>query len=159
MRPLSFRRKTDWLIIGMLDNPPFGWAMFVMTAAFPEGPWTKPVLARHVESDYFHPSLMEGFPAFVHGGYLYAPATSVARNRDFQCLFKAPLEQAELPSAWSLDRAGLPLALGKSGRGVRRHLGPDLQRRDRLLGKSSCSLPIERYPRIRNDQYCDPALG
>lgn len=100
------RRKRDWLITGMLDDAPFGWAMFVITAPTPEGPWTKPVLVRHVESDYFHPPLMEGFPAFTNGNYLYAPATSVAKNLDFQCMFKAPIEQAELPSAWSLDRHG-----------------------------------------------------
>lgn len=100
------RRRNDWLIIGMLDYAPLGWAVFVITAATPEGPWSPPVLVRHVESDYFHPPLMEGYPAFTHGKYLYAPATSVARNRDFQCMFKAPIEQAEVPSAWSLDRHG-----------------------------------------------------
>jgi hypothetical protein len=100
------RRAKDWLITGMLDDAPFGWAMFVMTAPTPEGPWSWPVLVRHVETDYFHPPLMEGYPAFTDGKYLYAPATSVAKNRDFQCIFKAPLEQAEQPSAWSLDRHG-----------------------------------------------------
>jgi hypothetical protein len=100
------RRKIDWLITGMLDDAPFGWAMFVITAPTPEGPWTKPVLVRHVESDYFDPPLMEGFPAFTDDKYIYAPATSVAKNRDFQCIFKAPIEQAERPSMWSLDRHG-----------------------------------------------------
>lgn len=100
------RRRKDWLITGMMDEPPFGWAMFVITAARPEGPWTKPVLVRNVESDYFHPPLMESYPAFTDGQYLYAPATSVARNRDFQCIFKAPIERAEQPSAWSLYRHG-----------------------------------------------------
>ncbi len=96
------RRKNDWLITGMLDDAPFGWAMFVITAPNPEGPWSKPVLVRNVESDYFQPPLMEGYPAFTDGKYLYAPATSVAKNRDFQCLFKAPLDQAEAPAAWTL---------------------------------------------------------
>lgn len=100
------RRAKDWLIIGMMDDAPFGWAKFVITAPTPEGPWSRPVLVRHVETDYFHPPLMEGYPAFTDGKYLYAPATSVARNRDFQCIFKAPIEQAEQPSAWSLDRHG-----------------------------------------------------
>lgn len=100
------RRRKDWLIVGMMDHAPFGWAKFVITASKPEGPWSRPVLVRHVESDYFHPPLLEGYPAFTHGEYLYAPMTSVAMNRDFQCMLKAPIEQAELPSAWSLDRHG-----------------------------------------------------
>jgi hypothetical protein len=100
------RRKKDWLITGLMDIGPFGWAIFVITAATPQGPWTNPVLVRNVESDYFHPPLMEGFPAFTHGSYLYAPATSVAKNRDFQCIFRALIEQAELPAAWSLYRHG-----------------------------------------------------
>ncbi|MGH9615854.1 MAG: hypothetical protein ACRD28_03860 [Acidobacteriaceae bacterium] len=100
------RRRNDWLITGMLDYAPVGWAMFVITAPSPEGPWSRPVLVRHVETDYFHPPLLEGYPAFTVGKYLYAPTTSVARNRDFQCLFRAPIEQAHLPSAWSLDRHG-----------------------------------------------------
>jgi hypothetical protein len=100
------RRKRDWLITGMMDDAPFGWAMFVITAPSPEGPWTKPVLVRNVESDYFHPPLMEGYPAFNDSKYIYAPATSVAKNRDFQCIFKAPIEKAELPSAWTLASHG-----------------------------------------------------
>jgi hypothetical protein len=100
------RRKRDWLITGMMDDAPFGWAMFVITAPAPEGPWTKPVLVRNVESHYFHPPLMEGYPAFSDGKYIYAPATSVAKNRDFQCIFKAPIEKAELPAAWTLASHG-----------------------------------------------------
>jgi hypothetical protein len=100
------RRKNDWLITGMMDDAPFGWAMFVITAKTPQGPWSKPVLVRNVESAYFHPPLMEGYPAFSDGQYIYAPVTSVAKNRDFQCIFKAPIDQADLPSAWSLDVHG-----------------------------------------------------
>lgn len=100
------RRKKDWLVTGMMDDPPFGWAMFAITAPTPEGPWTRPVLVRHVETDSFHPPLMEGYPAFTHRAYLYAPATSVAKNRDFQCMFRAPIEQAETPAAWSMARHG-----------------------------------------------------
>jgi hypothetical protein len=100
------RRKHDWLITGMMDDAPFGWAMFVITAPSPQGPWTKPVLVRNVESGYFHPPLMEGYPAFSDGKYIYAPATSVAKNRDFQCIFKAPIEKAELPAEWTLQSHG-----------------------------------------------------
>jgi hypothetical protein len=61
---------------------------------------------RHVEDDAFHPPLMEFFPAFTADGFLYAPATSVALNRNFNALFRAPLERAEDPAAWSLAQHG-----------------------------------------------------
>ncbi len=73
-----------------------------MTAPKPEGPYGERVLVRNVESDQFHPPLLEFYPAFVHQGYVYAPATSVALNRDFNALFRAPLERATEPKAWEL---------------------------------------------------------
>jgi len=63
-------------------------------------------LVLNVESDRFHPPLMEGFPAFAHEGYVYAPATSVALNRDFQVLFRAPLARATEPASWEICRYG-----------------------------------------------------
>src|SRR5207253_5807775 len=83
-----------------------GWAMYAITAPKPGGPYCEPVLVRHVEGDYFHPPLMEFFPAFTYGEYVYAPATSVALNRNFQCLFRAPIEKADDPAAWELYRHG-----------------------------------------------------
>ena len=100
------RRKRDWLILGMTDHAPHSWAMFAMTAPRPGGPYGKRVLLRNVEADTFHPPLMEFYPAFVHDGYVYAPATSVALNRDFNALYRAPLERADDPSAWVLTRYG-----------------------------------------------------
>ncbi len=100
------RRKNDWLILAMMDHAPHSWALFAMTATKPEGPYSERRLVRQVEEDYFHPPLLEFFPAFEHDGFVCAPATSVALNRDFNALFRAPIEHAEDPSAWALVQCG-----------------------------------------------------
>jgi hypothetical protein len=100
------RRRSDWLILGMMDAAPASWAMFAMTAAKPEGPYSQRQLVLNVESDRFHPPLMEGFPAFAYQGYVYAPATSVALNRNFQGVFRAPLDRATEAAAWEIYRYG-----------------------------------------------------
>lgn len=101
------RRSQDWLILTLTDSGPyFGWALLGMTAPAPEGPYTSPTLLLHPESLSYHPPLLEFFPAFVHDGFVYAPATSVARNRNFQCLFRAPVEEAHLPSSWRIAQHG-----------------------------------------------------
>ncbi len=100
------RRQADWLILGMMDHAPTSWALFAMTAPRPEGPWSERRLLLCPESDSFHPPLMEYFPAFVHDGTVYAPATSVALNRNFNTLFRADLQRADDPAAWRIDRLG-----------------------------------------------------
>ena len=101
------KRDRDWMVLFMMDSGPhFGWALFGTTAEKPEGPYSDPVPLRTVEGDYFHPPLMEFFPAFQHDGYVYAPATSVALNRDFQCIFRAPTESAHQSEAWELQQCG-----------------------------------------------------
>jgi len=100
------RRKQDWLILAMMDSAPYSWALFAMAAPEPQGPYSERKLVRHVEAGYFHPPLMEFFPAFVDAGWVYAPATSVARNRDFQVIFRVPLERAMDPKAWEIYRHG-----------------------------------------------------
>lgn len=100
------RRARDWLILAMMDHAPHGWALFAMTSARPEGPYSERRLVRNVEGDYYHPPLLEFFPAFVHQGFVYAPATSVALNRNFNVLFRSPLERAEDPSAWEMVQCG-----------------------------------------------------
>jgi hypothetical protein len=100
------RRKHDWMIVAMMDHAPGSWALFGMTALNPEGPYGERVLLRHVESDGFHPPLLEFYPSFTHRGFLYAPATSVALNRDYNALFRAPLERAAEASAWELVQNG-----------------------------------------------------
>ncbi|HZZ44763.1 MAG TPA: hypothetical protein VFE58_17635 [Tepidisphaeraceae bacterium] len=100
------KREKDWLILGMTDVPPNAWAMFAMTAARAEGPYSKPVIVRRTEGVYYYPPLMEFFPAFVHGGYVYAPATSVAANRNFNVLFRVPIGRATEEGAWEIARHG-----------------------------------------------------
>jgi hypothetical protein len=100
------RRKHDWMIVAMMDHAPNSWALFGMTAPKPEGPYGERILLRNVEGDGFHPPLLEYYPAFVHRGYVYAPATSVALNRNYNALFRAPLERAAEPGAWELVQNG-----------------------------------------------------
>jgi hypothetical protein len=95
------RRRDDWLVLAMMDSGPFfGWALVALRADRPEGPYEDPVFLLHPESDHHYPALLEYFPAFVHDGYVYAPATSVALNRNVQFVFRAPLDQALEPAAW-----------------------------------------------------------
>jgi hypothetical protein len=100
------RRAHDWMILGMMDAAPNAWALFAMTAPQPEGPWSERRLVRHVEQERFHPPLMEFFPAFAHGGFVYAPSTSVALNRNFNVLFRAPIERATDPASWEVAQHG-----------------------------------------------------
>jgi hypothetical protein len=100
------RRAHDWLILAMMDDAPHGWAMFAITAPNANGPYGERRLVRNVEADYYHPPLMEFMAAFVHGDYVYAPATSVALNRNFNVIFRAPLERADDPAAWSIFEHG-----------------------------------------------------
>jgi hypothetical protein len=104
--PTLIRRRHDWLILADMDHAPQSWTLFAMTAKHPEGPYSQRHIVRQVESDYFHPPLMEFYPAFVHDGWVYSPATSVALNRNFVGLFRAPLERATEASAWEVCRAG-----------------------------------------------------
>ncbi|MCC6489084.1 MAG: hypothetical protein IT364_16410 [Candidatus Hydrogenedentes bacterium] len=101
------RRANDWLVLTLTDSGPyFGWALAGMTSANPEGPYTEPKLLLHPECDKYHPPLLEFFPAFVMDGTIYAPATSVALNRNYQAMFTVPIEQAMEPAAWELTTAG-----------------------------------------------------
>jgi hypothetical protein len=100
------RRKQDWMIVAMMDHAPNSWALFGMTALKPEGPYGERILLRNVEGDGFHPPLLEYYPAFVHRGFVYAPATSVALNRNYNALFRAPLEKATELRAWELAQNG-----------------------------------------------------
>jgi len=101
------RRQHDWMILSLVDSGEwFGWAWTAVTAPQPGGPYGARVLLRHVETDYYHPPLMESFPWFVHDGYVYGGSTSVALNRNFNMLFRAPLERATEPDAWEIYRHG-----------------------------------------------------
>lgn len=102
-----FRRKKDWLILAMMDGAKFhSWAYVAMTASRAEGPYSPPVFIRCVDHDLYHPALMESYPAFAHGGYVYAPCTSVALNRNFQLLLRVPIEEATRPETWEIVQEG-----------------------------------------------------
>lgn len=101
------RRAHDWLLLTITDSGHhFSWGLVAQRAAAPGGPYSDPVPLFHTEDDRYQPPLMEYFPAFVRGGYVYAPSTSVALNRNYQMLQRAPLEQAHRPEAWRLYRHG-----------------------------------------------------
>lgn len=101
------RRTDDWLLLTLSDSGPgFAWGLYALTAPRPEGPWSEPRLVLSLEGDRFHPALMEFFPAFVHAGEVHCPATSVALNRNFQCLWSAALDRAHTPEAWTLRQHG-----------------------------------------------------
>ena len=101
------RRRGDWLILVLTDSAEFhSWGLVCATAKEPVGPWSplRPLL--HTEDDRYHPPICEFFPAFAHEGFAYAPATSVAGNRNYQVLFRAPLERAHEAEAWELWQDG-----------------------------------------------------
>ena len=84
----------------------FSWGELAVTAPTPKGPWSEPVLVLGVESNRYYPPTAESFPAFVHEGYVYNPATSVALNRNCQVIYRAEIEQAHRPQAWQLYQFG-----------------------------------------------------
>ncbi len=100
------RRAKDWMILAMTDSAPESWALVGLVATEPEGPYSEPTFLRHVEQDRYHPPLMEFFPAFTYEGYVYAPATSVALNRNYNMVFRAPIEAAMDPDAWEIYQDG-----------------------------------------------------
>ncbi|MFX0100480.1 MAG: hypothetical protein ACFFCS_12980 [Candidatus Hodarchaeota archaeon] len=103
------QRAEDWMVICMMStkgNAGGTWALACMVAPDPEGPYSPPTLLMYPQSEVFHPMLAEFFPAFVHDGHVYSPATSVALNRSFQVLFRAPIEDAHLPGGWKIHQHG-----------------------------------------------------
>jgi hypothetical protein len=101
------RRQRDWLVLTDVDSGPFfAWGQVAMTAADPSGPWSAPALVTGLEGEGYFPAPVESFPAFVHGGYLYDPKTSVGANRNFQVIHRARLEEAHRPEAWTLYQHG-----------------------------------------------------
>jgi uncharacterized protein len=99
--------KKQWVILFDLDSGPyFSWGLTAITAPSPEGPWSLPVLLNSTESDRYYPSLLEYYPVFLHNDTLYAPATSVAKNRNFQCIFRVPSEEVMNPEKWQLWKEG-----------------------------------------------------
>lgn len=100
-------RERDYLALVLLDSGRhFAWALAALTAPAPEGPWSEPHLVLSPETDLYYPAPVEFYPCYQHEGKLYAPATSVAGNRNYQALFACDVERAHIPSAWKLESDG-----------------------------------------------------
>lgn len=101
------KRANDWILLILFDSHQhFSWAYACMTAPQPEGPWSAPHLVISPENGRYYPGPIEFHPAFTYEGRVYAPATSVSRNRNYQAVFSADLEQAHLPQAWGAEWEG-----------------------------------------------------
>jgi len=105
--PMLVKRQNDWVALYMMDRSPTqSWALAASTASNPEGPYSEPVLIKHVEMKTEYPPLMEYFPAFTHQGYVYFPATSVAMNRNYQQIYRVKTEDVLNADKWELFSAG-----------------------------------------------------
>ncbi len=103
------KRKADWLVLASMSRPGNAggtWAFVCMTAPKPEGPWAAPTFLRSPQRSEWFPQPVEFFPSFVHDGFVYAPLTSVAANRTYQLLLRAPIEDAHRPEGWAVHQAG-----------------------------------------------------
>ena len=103
------RRRDDWLILVLTDSAEFhSWGLVCATAKEPVGPWSalRPLL--HTEDDRYHPPTCEFFPAFVHEGFAYAPATSVAGNRNYQVVFRGRWSVPTRPGPGNCGRTDRP---------------------------------------------------
>lgn len=101
------KTRSQWVMMFMLDSGPiYSWALAAVSAPSPEGPWSEPVLVKSVEDTGYYPSLMEFFPAFQHNDTIYAPATSVALNRNFQTMLAVPAIDVMNPAKWKLVKEG-----------------------------------------------------
>jgi len=105
--PVLIRRKQDWLVlVDIFSNEYLSWGLVGLTAQRPEGPYGPVTLLFSVDNDQYQPPLLEYFPAFVYAGWVYAPATSVGPNRNFQLIRRARVEEAMDPKAWEMFQHG-----------------------------------------------------
>jgi hypothetical protein len=101
------KRENDWMVLFMFDSGGyFSWAYAAITSKSINGPWSEPIIINSVESPLYYPNLLEYFPAFTHDGYIYSPATSVSFNRNYQAIFRCPIEKAHDPASWELWKDG-----------------------------------------------------
>lgn len=103
----TFKRKNDWICFIMQDSGPYyGWGLTCRTAKSPDGEWSEPRLILSPDRPEYYPEIVEFCFCVEQDGKIYAPATSVAGNRNYQVVFAADLEEAEHPSAWKMIREG-----------------------------------------------------
>lgn len=104
---MIIKRKKDWVLLYMMDTqPPRSWALAASTSSRPEGPYGDTKILRHVEVKTYYPPLLEYFPAFIHDGYVYLPATSVSINRNYQYVSRVKIEDVMTPSKYQVFNAG-----------------------------------------------------
>lgn len=100
-------RENDYIAFILMDSGRYySWGLAVATAPAAEGPWSKPSIILSCDRPEYYPCPLEFYPAQLHEGTVYCPATSVAQNRNYQAIFEAPLEQAHDPSAWVMTANG-----------------------------------------------------
>jgi len=103
----TIKRKNDWIVFIMQDSGPYyGWGLSCRTAKTPDGEWSEPRLLLSSDRPEYYPELLEFCFCMAFDGKVYAPATSVAGNRNYQVIFAADMEQAHHPSAWKMIREG-----------------------------------------------------
>ena len=101
------KRENDWIAFTLLDSGKFfSWGLACMTAKNPYGPWSEPTLLLSCDRPEYYPAPVEFHPCFVYENKVYAPATSVSKNRNYQAVFASDLEQSHLPSSWLLESDG-----------------------------------------------------
>ena len=101
------KRKSDWIALTLCDSGEyFSWGLVCLTADAPDGEWSEPKVLLSVDRPEYYPAPVEFYPCFTVDEMVYAPATSVARNRNYQALFVASLEEAHRPEAWTLTGDG-----------------------------------------------------
>ena len=97
------KRENDWITFTLLDSGSyFSWGLACMTAKTPYGPWSEPVLLLSPARQEYYPAPVEFHPCFTVDNRVYAPATSVSKNRNYQAIFTSDLEESHLPEAWCL---------------------------------------------------------
>ena len=105
--PMIIKRKNDWAILHMFDTQPArAWCLAVATSSQPEGPYSDSKIVLNVEAPNNHPPLQEFYPAFMHDGYVYFPATSVAINRNYQSVYRVKIEELTDSSKYELFSSG-----------------------------------------------------
>ncbi|OFY01068.1 MAG: hypothetical protein A2W89_15120 [Bacteroidetes bacterium GWE2_42_39] len=104
---MLLKTKDKWVILFMMDSENYySWALGAVSAPTLEGPWSTPLIIRSCENEFYYPSLMEFYPAFQYQDTIYAPATSVAANRNFQCIFRISADQVMNSESWELWKEG-----------------------------------------------------
>lgn len=114
------RRQNDWLMLtcirqndpplradhSLIDWAPFCQALVAMTADSLTGPWSKPALLLSPQMCAWQPQPIENGVHWEHDGHIYVCQYSVASNRSYHSLFRAPVESAHEPSSWEPYRNG-----------------------------------------------------